>query len=164
MNLQDVYELMNHFEQSGMTEIEVELEGARIVCKKESGCGNKAVLVNETVNKAEGNNYVVTKANSSETVVSSEQTGDKPNSEAPAAGVEVRAKVAGTFYRAPSPESEPFVQVGQTVKKGDTIGMIEAMKMMNDIAAPVDGEIQEIVVGNEELVGYDDVLVIIKEL
>jgi biotin carboxyl carrier protein len=76
----------------------------------------------------------------------------------------VRAKVAGTFYRAESPDSTPFVQVGQKVKKGDVLGMIEAMKMMNNITSPIDGEVLDIVAGNEDLVGYDDILIVLKKV
>lgn len=161
MNIHDIYGLIDRFENSCMSEMEVELDGSRFSCKKNTG--------NE-------NNAVVTVGNAVQTLLPNGRTDAEGGNTAPQAvaesnaqgntapGIEIRAKVAGTFYRASSPESEPFVQVGQTVKKGDTVGMIEAMKMMNDITAPADGEILEIIARNEELVGYDDVLIILKEV
>ena len=67
----------------------------------------------------------------------------------------------GVFYDRRNPESEPFVQVGDRVKKGDPLCIIEAMKVMNEIASPQDGVIQEILVENEALVEFDQPLFII---
>lgn len=62
------------------------------------------------------------------------------------------------FYAAPSPDSKPFVAVGDTVHKGDTLCIIEAMKLMNEINSEMDGEIAEICVGNGQVVEYDQPL------
>ena len=63
--------------------------------------------------------------------------------------------MVGVFYAAPSPDSEPFIKIGDKIKKGDVLCIIEAMKMMNEIIAEEDGEIAEILVGNGELVEYN---------
>ncbi|WP_017937039.1 acetyl-CoA carboxylase biotin carboxyl carrier protein [Zestomonas thermotolerans] len=83
--------------------------------------------------------------------------------EAPAAapklnGTVVRSPMVGTFYRAPSPTSPNFVEVGQTVKKGDVLCIVEAMKMMNHIEAEVSGVIESILVENGQPVEYDQPL------
>lgn len=78
-------------------------------------------------------------------------------------GTPVKAPMVGVFYTASSPDSDPFVTVGSKVEKGDVIGLIEAMKMMNEIIAPASGVIQSILVENEALVSYDDSLFIIEE-
>ena len=78
-------------------------------------------------------------------------------------GIGIRAPLVGTFYRASSPEEPPYVQVGDHVKKGEVVGLIEAMKLMNEIVAPVDGVIEAIMIENEELVGFDQLLVKMKE-
>ena len=70
----------------------------------------------------------------------------------------VRAPMIGTFYVAPSPDEDPFVKVGQEVLSGQTLGIVEAMKMMNEIAAPAPGVITEILVGNGAQVEYDQPL------
>ena len=74
----------------------------------------------------------------------------------------VNAPLLGVAYAAPSPEAAPFVTVGQKVKKGDIICIIEAMKVMNEIEADTDGEIAEILFKNGEMVEYNQPLVEIK--
>lgn len=71
-----------------------------------------------------------------------------------AAGNVVKAPLVGTFYSAPSPEAECFVKVGDTVKKGQTLAIIEAMKLMNEIESDFDGVVEEILVSNEAVVEY----------
>lgn len=71
---------------------------------------------------------------------------------------DIRSPMVGIFYAAPNPESEPFVKVGQKVKKGDTLCIIEAMKLMNDVVAEESGEIVEICAENGTLVEFGQVL------
>lgn len=73
-----------------------------------------------------------------------------------------RSPMVGTFYAAPSPGAAPFVQVGQTVKKGDTLGIIEAMKMFNPIEAEFDGTVVAILVESGQPVEYDQPLFVIR--
>lgn len=77
-------------------------------------------------------------------------------------GNTIKSPMVGTFYRASSPDQPPFVQVGTKVKKGDTICIIEAMKLMNEVEAEQDGEIIEILVENEEMVEFDQPIFRIK--
>ena len=74
----------------------------------------------------------------------------------------VTSPLVGTFYSAASPEDEPFVKVGDKVVKGQKLGIIEAMKLMNDIESDFDGEIAEILVSNESMVEYGQPLFKIK--
>ena len=152
MNIKDVYDLLDRFENSSLSELQLELEGAKLLCKKQNDDENIVTVVKS--NK-EIKNIKPTLSDEKIEKATEEKAEDV------AGVIEVKAKIAGTFYRAPSPDSEPFVQVGQKVKKGDVIGLIEAMKMMNDIVAPEDGVITQIVATNEELVSYDDVLIVI---
>ncbi len=73
-------------------------------------------------------------------------------------GTAVKAPMVGAFYTAPSPQDEPFVKVGDTVEKGTTLCIIEAMKMMNEIVAQTDGVIKEICVENGAVVEYGQTL------
>ena len=75
---------------------------------------------------------------------------------------EVLSPMPGTFYSAPSPEADPFVKVGDSVNKGDTLCIIEAMKIMNEIEAESSGTISEIVINNGEPVEYNQPLFKIK--
>ena len=74
----------------------------------------------------------------------------------------VNSPMVGTFYASASPESKPFVTVGQSVKKGDTLCILEAMKMMNQVQAESDGKIVEILVDNAEPVEFDQPLFVIE--
>ncbi len=81
-------------------------------------------------------------------------------SEAPpqAKGTLVTSPTVGVFYTAPSPESKPFVEVGDKVKKGDTLCIIEAMKLMNEIPAEIDGTVAEVCASNGQVVEYNQTL------
>ena len=76
-------------------------------------------------------------------------------------GHKVTSPMVGTFYRSSSPEAKPFVEVGQSVKAGDTLCIIEAMKMMNQIEADVSGVVQAIMVENADPVEFEQPLFVI---
>ena len=85
--------------------------------------------------------------------------------EAPAAeisGHQVRSPMVGTFYRSPSPEAKAFVEVGQTVKVGDALCIVEAMKMMNRIEADKAGVVKAVLVNDGEAVEFDQPLIVIE--
>ncbi|MCR4601526.1 MAG: acetyl-CoA carboxylase biotin carboxyl carrier protein, partial [Clostridia bacterium] len=88
---------------------------------------------------------------------------EKPAAAAPE-GEFIKSPIVGTFYAAPGEGMDPYVRVGKTVKKGDTVCIIEAMKMMNEIAAPYDCVIEEVLKENEEAAGFDDLLFRIRGL
>ena len=73
-------------------------------------------------------------------------------------GALVLSPTVGVFYSAPSPDARPFVEVGDQVKKGDTLCIIEAMKLMNEIPAELDGTVAEICVGNGQVVEFNQPL------
>lgn len=75
----------------------------------------------------------------------------------------VKAPLIGTFYLKPAPEEEDFISVGQQVVKGDVLGIIEAMKVMNEIISPVSGIVKKIAVKTGDIVEYDSLLVEIQE-
>lgn len=76
-------------------------------------------------------------------------------------GKTVKSPLVGTFYAAPSPEAEPFVKKGDIVKKGQVLGIVEAMKLMNEIESEYDGVVEEILIENEDMVEYGQPLFII---
>lgn len=77
--------------------------------------------------------------------------------------VEVRSPMVGTFYRSPSPDSDPYTEVGKTVKAGDTLCIVEAMKLMNEIETEIAGKVAEILVENAQPVEYNQVLFLIEK-
>ena len=78
------------------------------------------------------------------------------------AGTQVKSPLVGTFYSSPSPDEPPFVLVGQQVKEGDTLCIIEAMKIMNEIKAPCDGKVIRIMAQPGDMVEYNQVLCVIE--
>lgn len=78
-------------------------------------------------------------------------------------GYVVKAPIVGTFYEAPSPDSDPYVQVGDRVSEGDVLCIIEAMKLMNEIEVETSGTIQEVLVDDAEPVEFDQPLFVIDE-
>lgn len=74
----------------------------------------------------------------------------------------VKSPLVGTFYEASSPESEPFVKVGDIVKKGQVLGIVEAMKLMNEIESEFDGSVKEILVKNEQMVEFGQPMFVIE--
>src|SRR5512141_1977683 len=92
---------------------------------------------------------VIKRGNSAAAAKADAKAADKP-------GVLVTSPFVGTFYRAPSPDSPPFVDVGAKVKKGQTLCIVEAMKLMNEIEAEVDGTVAEILVQNATPVEFGE--------
>lgn len=80
---------------------------------------------------------------------------DAPTAPAAVSGTWVKAPLVGTYYAAPSPESEPFVTVGKQVKKGDVLMIIESMKLMNEVLCEQEGTVAEILVQNGDAVEFD---------
>ena len=73
----------------------------------------------------------------------------------------VKSPLVGTFYVSPSPEEEPFVKVGDTVSKGQVLGIVEAMKLMNEIESDYEGTVKQVLVCNEDVIEYGQALFVI---
>lgn len=87
---------------------------------------------------------------------------EKESVESEPEGNQVKAPLVGTFYSASAPDAAPFVKVGDTVKKGQVLGIIEAMKLMNEIESEYDGVVEAILVENGQMVEYGQNLFIIR--
>ena len=81
---------------------------------------------------------------------------------APVTGKEVKAPIVGTFYAAPSPDSKPFVKVGDRVKKGDVIFILESMKVMSEVPSELDGVVKEICVQNGDAVEFGQTVMVLE--
>ncbi len=84
--------------------------------------------------------------------------------QAPAAGTVISSPMVGTFYRAPSPDAKPYIDVGAVVEKGDVVCIIEAMKMMNEIQAEARGRVLKVLVDNNQPVEYGQPLFVLEPL
>jgi acetyl-CoA carboxylase biotin carboxyl carrier protein len=76
--------------------------------------------------------------------------------------VEVTSPMVGTFYRSPAPDEDPFIEVGDKIRQGQTLCIIEAMKLMNEIEAELNGEVMEILVENAQPIAFGDPLMRVK--
>ena len=149
MDIRKVKKLMELLEQSGMAEIEIK-EGEESV--KISRFGN-APLMTPTVTQQPA---AIVTPNKVESTITSADKGSEVS------GDLISSPMVGTFYSAPSPSAKPFVAVGQHVNKGDTVGIIEAMKIMNQIEADHSGTVVEILVKDGEAVEFGQALIIIQ--
>ena len=150
MDLKDVYELLDKFDASACCEMVLNLNGTQLSLKKYSN-----IDVPSGLNNASGLNNVV----AGNTQTQAEQVTDNASA---GDAVEIKAPLVGTFYQAPGPDEQPYVKVGQQVKKGDVVGIIEAMKLMNEVVAPQDGVILSIDATDGNMVQYGQVLFTMK--
>lgn len=154
MNLNDIKALMQEFDASGIHKFELELDTIKLKLAKEP----KTVMAMPAPHPMPMPMATAPAA--------PEATAPVAEAAAPAAtlaGTPVKSPVVGTFYQASAPGAEPYVTVGQQVKKGQTLCIVEAMKMMNEITAPVSGTVTEILVKEEDMVEFDQVIMLIKE-
>jgi len=142
MELQELYGLMERFELSGLTELEWKRGEEQIALRR-----TPAPVVQGAAAPA---------AQVAPAVPVSAPTVEE--------GEQVKAPLVGTFYAAPAPGEEPFVTPGRQVKKGETLCLIEAMKMMSEIPAPADCVVEEILAKDGEAVGYGEALFRIRKV
>ena len=140
---------MELLEQSGMSEIEIK-EGEESV--KISRYGN-APLMTPAISQQPA---AMVTPSQVESITTAANKGSAVN------GDLISSPMVGTYYSAPSPSAKPFVTVGQHVNKGDTVGIIEAMKIMNQIEADHSGTVVEILVKDGEAVEFGQALIVIQ--
>ena len=146
MNLNEIKDLMAQFDQSSLREFSYKNGTDELLFSK-----NEAKLVTEA-----------SQAPQAQTTPAVEVVSESSASESVAEGDLVESPLVGVAYLAAGPDKPNFVSVGDTVKKGQTLVIIEAMKVMNEIPAPKDGVVTEILVANEEMVEFGKGLVRIK--
>lgn len=149
MELQDMMELWDRFDKSRATEMELDYKDVHFRLKQDVPA--VAMPQAQAVVVPQGNVAAPAGAAAeAETVAESNSVTDDETA--------IKAPLAGTFYRASSPEADAFVSVGQMVHKGDVIGVIEAMKLYNEVQSDKEGIVQEILAEDGQLVEYHQVL------
>ena len=154
MDLRKIKKLMELLEESGIAEIEVK-EGEESIKLSR----NTQAVQNIINPPAETNQTITATDNVKDTAVTDDKR-DK-SKELPDGDI-ITSPMVGTFYRSASPESKPFVEKGQKVSKGDTLCILEAMKMMNQVNAETGGTIIDILVDDAETVEFGQQLFVIK--
>ncbi|MDB2670606.1 acetyl-CoA carboxylase biotin carboxyl carrier protein [Candidatus Pseudothioglobus singularis] len=151
MDIRKVKKLMELLEESGMSEIEIK-EGEESV--KISRYGNSPAPAQHPVQSFVQQQAPVSSAPTSQTASQNEQPQET--------GQSVTSPMVGTFYSAPSPTAKPFVSIGQKINQGDTVGIIEAMKIMNQIESDQSGTVVEILVKDGEAVEFGQSLIVVE--
>ena len=146
MELKDVKELLKAFDESKSSYLSVEIDNTKIKLKKYS---EQKVVVENATQVCEQSSHAQIDSN----------VDNSP--ELQIDGEQVLAPLVGVFYAAPSPDEDAYVQVGDSVKKGQVLCLIEAMKMMSEITAPKDGVIKKIFVKNQDVVEFEQPLFLI---
>ena len=143
MEYEKIKQLMEDMGNSKLTAIDIDFpDGTKISMKKEA---KEQIIVNTQEIKETANTNQDVKEEIAEE-----------------AGNIVKSPMVGTFYKAPSPDAKPFVEVGQTIKEGDVVCIVEAMKLMNEIEAEVSGKIVEICVNDGQPVEFGQVLMYVE--
>ena len=148
MEIKEIIQLIEAVSENSLTSFELEQGNTKISIKKK---GHKVVQVAGAAGSVTGPAEEVV------TVLDAQvQPAAEPKKAAADIGSDkvVTSPLVGTFYSASSPDAEPFVKEGDTVKKGQVLGIIEAMKLMNEIESEYDGVVEAVLVGNEEVVEY----------
>lgn len=143
MNINEMKELIREVSNSGIDEFQYEENGVKLSLSK----GKGSTVVKEYVNE----NYSASKVE--DTVMAETIDCDTKA---------VKSPLVGTVYMAPAEGEEPFVSVGDSVKKGQVLAIVEAMKLMNEIESEYDGVIKEICVNNEEAVEFGQILFVLE--
>ena len=156
MDIRKVKKLIELLEESGIAEIEI-TEGEESVRISRYPAGPAPVMMPATAPASPAAHAAGRAA-----VPAAEPAADTPEAEPPDPGQTVTAPMVGTYYSAPAPGAKPFVEVGSTVEAGDTLCIIEAMKMMNQIEAELGGTVVSVLAENGEPVEFGQPLFIIE--
>jgi acetyl-CoA carboxylase biotin carboxyl carrier protein len=146
MDMKQIKTLMQEFDVSGLSRLKITVDAFEIELEKNVGVVNAPVMMAAPM-------AVSAAPSVAAPVVAAAPTGDA-----------ILSPMVGTFYSAPSPESESFVKVGDRVKKGQVVAILEAMKIMNELEAEFDCEILEILKTDGQAVEYDMPLYLVKKL
>ena len=160
MDYKDIKRLMDDMGNSKLDSLEIEFpDGIKISMTKNGRNANlNANYANSSVIEASAPMTVpVVQANTEKSLVNVPQDDKKEENYK-----EVKSPMVGTFYESSSPTAEPFVKVGDKVRKGQVLCIVEAMKLMNEIESEVDGEVVEVCVKNEDMVEFGTTLFKIK--
>lgn len=162
MELEQLLQLIDAVSESKLTDFKYEEDGVKLRLKKENGTAHAVVQAADAVNTAVFETAqtagVPTEALSNETVVAAVLPDAEPKTD----GNIVKSPLVGVFYAAPAEDAKPYVSVGDSVKKGQVLACVEAMKLMNEIESEFDGVVAEILVENGQGVGYGEPLFVIR--
>ena len=159
MDLKDIQELIKFVAKSGATEVALEIDNIKISikspAKKRRGEEDEDTAIIQQVPAQIVATQVVAAPAQVAAPIAENTSSDEANY------ITIKSSMIGTFYRSSSPETPPFVNVGDSIKEGDTICIIEAMKLFNEIEAEVSGKIVKVLVDDTTPVEFDQPLFLV---
>jgi acetyl-CoA carboxylase biotin carboxyl carrier protein len=163
MDLKDIRQIIKIVESSNISEFELEEGGTKVKILKNTRTNVMPVSDVQVVRTPTPQSAIQPSVNTTVAESIPKVPAVEPESVISDNSVEVRSPMVGTFYRAPSPDADPYVEVGQTVSVGQTLCIVEAMKLMNEIEAEISGTILKILVENAQPVEYNQPLFLIEK-
>ncbi|RIX53394.1 acetyl-CoA carboxylase biotin carboxyl carrier protein [Paenibacillus nanensis] len=161
--LSEIKELIKLVDQTSVSELEIENEGARLHIRKPGKTEVVSVQTAPITHTYSQPPVAAAPQQPAVAAAASPAAAEATPAKAPAADLhQIVSPMVGTFYSAPSPEAAPFVKVGDRVHEKSVVCILEAMKLMNELEAEVNGEIVEILVSNGQLVEYGQPLFLVK--
>ena len=166
MTINEIQDLIKFIAKAGVTEVEIEKKDFKITIKsempkKKKGFGEAEATIQVPVAMAAGMAPVAPAPVTMAAAPAAESAAPSANDNEENNYITVKSPMIGTFYRRPSPDKEAFVDVGDTTKVGDTICVIQAMKLFNEIESEVTGKIVKILVDDNSPVEYDQPLFLV---
>ena len=145
MKIKEIQDIINFIKKSDLDDVSIETENYKIRVKKNNGTYSTTEIPQEV--------NITPKQSTAEPKPPEEKTEITPSN-----NIIIKSPMIGTFYRSPNPESDPFISEGDVIKVGQTICIVEAMKLFNDIESEVSGKIVKILVDDNSPVEYDQPL------
>jgi acetyl-CoA carboxylase biotin carboxyl carrier protein len=166
MEIKDIRQLIKLVENANITELEIKEEGKEIRISKNNKHSSDTIVMSgghmlpypaQAVHPGMPPSFppIAATAQATENALAAEKT--------PANQMEIRSPMVGTFYRSPAPDAETYTEIGQRVEVGQTLCIIEAMKLMNEIESEYNGKIAKILVENAQPVEYNRTLFLIEK-
>jgi acetyl-CoA carboxylase biotin carboxyl carrier protein len=157
MDLSYIKKIIKLVENSTIDELELEEEGTKIKVAR----NRKSGVFVQTANASQAVSQQAVHSHTAEHTEPAKLT--SPSIPSESQYHEVRSPIVGTFYSAPAPDAEPYVEIGQKVKVGSVMCIVEAMKLMNEIESDCEGTVVKVVVENGKPVEYNQVLFLIEK-
>jgi len=159
MELKEIQNLIRFVAKSGASEVKLEMEDVKITIRTGSGKAETTIIQQQPQQVSVPSPVPVESA--APTPAASEKAEETPKDDETSNYIEIKSPIIGTLYRKPSPDKPVFVKVGDTISAGDTVCIIEAMKLFNEVESEVSGTIVKVLVEDSSPVEFDQPLFLI---
>ena len=149
MNTKEIQDIINFIKKTDLDDVSIETENYKIRVKKNSSSTSEKVIHKSEKPKIIEKKETVVEDTTTESITTEEKAGNN---------IIIKSPMIGTFYKSPNPESDPFISEGDIIKPGQTICIIEAMKLFNEIESEVTGKVVKVLANDSSPVEFDQPL------